>query len=63
MAYGKIYWQEFFLGGVSRDFSKDKLSEISLNGTVYDFSIDRSTTAKEDILNIQKYQLNENDID
>ena len=30
MAYGKIYWQEFFLGGVSRDFSKDKLSEISL---------------------------------
>ena len=29
------------------------MSEISLNGTVYDFSVDHSEVGIEDILNIQ----------
>ena len=29
---------------------KDKQSEISLNGTVYDFSVDHCSIKKEDIL-------------
>ena len=30
-------------------------SEISLNGTVYDFSVDHSSIKKEDIVNIHQY--------
>ena len=31
------------------------MRETSLNYTVYDFSVDHSTTEKEDILNIHEY--------
>ena len=34
---------------------KNKQSEISLNGTVYDFSVDHSLTKKEDVFNIHQY--------
>ena len=50
-----IPWYEFCLGSISKDFTKGKMSEISLNGTVYDFSIDHSATEKEYILNIHEY--------
>ena len=33
---------------------KDEQSEISMNGTVYDFSVDHSLIKKEDILNIHQ---------
>ena len=49
-----IQWYEFYMGRVSKDFRKDEMSEISLNGTVYDFSIDHSPMEKEDVLNIHK---------
>ena len=42
------------MGRVSKDFRKDEMSEISLNGTVYDFSVDHSPMEKEDVLNIHK---------
>ena len=32
-------WHEFCLGTVSKEFTKDELSEICLNGTVCDFSV------------------------
>ena len=35
-----IRWYNFYLGSVSKDFTKDEQSEISLNCTVYDFSAD-----------------------
>ena len=35
---------------ISKDFIKDEQSKISLNGTVYDFSVGQSSTKKEDIL-------------
>ena len=49
---GNISWNNFCLGSVSPDFTKDEQSEISLNGTVYDFSVDHTLIKKEDILNI-----------
>ena len=42
----------FYLGSVSKDFTKDELSKISLNGTIYDFSIDHSSIGKQYIFNI-----------
>ena len=43
------------LRSVSKDFTKDELSAISLFDTVYDFSVDNSAIEKEDILNIHEY--------
>ena len=40
---------------VPRDFKKDEQSEISLNDTIYDFSVDRISVVKENILNIYEY--------
>ena len=54
-ANDKISWCNFYLGSVSEDFTKDEQSEISLNGTVYDFSVDHSSIKKEDTLNIHQY--------
>ena len=44
-------WYTFCLGGVSKDFTKDGQSEISLNGTVYDFSVDIVQLKKKTYLN------------
>ena len=38
-----------------KDFTKDEQSEISLNDTIYDFSVDRISVVKENILNIYEY--------
>ena len=45
----------FSLVNVSRDFTKVRMSEISLNGTVNDIWVDDNTIEKEDILNILEY--------
>ena len=45
----------FLLRRVSNGFKKDELSNISLNGTVYDISVDYSRLEKENILNIHEY--------
>ena len=41
---------------------KDEQSEISLNGTVHDFSVDHSSIKKEDILNIHQYSMTKDNI-
>ena len=51
MAKDTISWHNFCLGSVSKGFTKDELSEISLNAIVYDFSVNHSLTKKEDIHN------------
>ena len=38
-----ISWYNFCLGSKLKDFTKDELSENSLNSTVHDFSIDHSS--------------------
>ena len=50
------------LGSVSKDFTKDEMSDISLNNTVYDFSVDDSAIWKEDILNGDEYLMKKNNI-
>ena len=53
-------WYNFFLGSVLKDVSKDQESEISLNGTVYNFLVDHSSIKIENILNIHKFLLAKN---
>ena len=43
-------------------FTKEEQSEISLNGTVYDFSVGHNSIKKEDILNIHQYLMIKNNI-
>ena len=45
-AKDNISWYNFCFGSISKDFTKDKQSEISLNGTVYDFPVDHNSTKK-----------------
>ena len=54
MYINNIDWYEVNLESVSKDFTKDKQTEISLNGAVYDFSVNHSLIEKEDILNIHE---------
>ena len=51
-AYDNTIWHLFCLRSVSKDFTKYELSKISLNGTIYDFSIDHSSNGKQYIFNI-----------
>ena len=55
MANDNISWYNFCLGGVSKDFTKDKQSEVSWNGTANDFPVDYNSIKKEDILNIRQW--------
>lgn len=55
-----IAWYEFCLGNISKYFTKGELSEISLNGTAFDFSVDHSPFEKEDVLDIHEYLIKKN---
>ena len=55
-------WYNFCLGRVSKDFTKDVQSKLSLNATVYEFSVDHSSIKKEDILNFHEYLIVEDNI-
>ena len=57
-----ISWYNFCSGSISKDFTKDEQSEISLNGNLYDFSVDHNPSKKEDILNIHQYLMVKNNI-
>ena len=48
-------WYNFYLESVSKDFTKDEQHD-------YDFSVDHSSTKKEDILNIHEYLMVKNNI-
>ena len=47
-----ISWYNFCLRSVSKGFTKDEPCVISLNNTLYDFSVDHTSIKKEDIFNI-----------
>ena len=55
-------WYNFCLGSVSKYFTKNETSEISLNVTAYDFSVDQSPVQKEEILNIHVCLMKKNTI-
>ena len=52
----------FCLPSISNGFSATQCRQVSLNGSVHDFSADYNYTNKPDILNIPKYLLNQNNI-
>ena len=53
---------QFCLGTISNGFRATEPRGVSLNGNVYDFSVDYNSIDKSDILNIQKYLMTKNDI-
>ena len=55
-----IIWYNFGLESVSKDFTKDEQSQISLNGTAPDFPVDHSSIKKEEILNIHQNSMIKN---
>ena len=59
---GNVGWCNFCLGNESKDFTKDEQNEISLNGTVYHFSVHHRSIKKEDILNIHQYLMFKNNV-
>ena len=50
----------FSFWSIAGGFSATEPREVSLNGNVYDFSIDYSSVDKYDTLNIHKYLMNKN---
>ena len=50
----------FYFWSIAGGFSATEPREVSLNGNVYDFSIDYSSVDKYDTLNIHKYLMNKN---
>ena len=46
---------QFRLGSISNGSSSTKPRETSLNGNVYDFTVDFNSIDKSDTLNIHKY--------
>ena len=50
------------LGSISIGFSATESTEVSLNGNMYDFSVDYSSIDNSDVLNICKYLMTNNNI-
>ena len=50
----------FCLGGISDGFSATEYREVSVNGNVFDFSVDYNCIDKSNILNIHKYLMIKN---
>ena len=53
---------QFCFGSASNGFSNTQSREISLNGNVYDFSVDYNSIDKSDVVNINKYLMTKNNI-
>ena len=53
---------EFCLGSVFNGVSTTESIEVSLNGNVYDFSVDYNYIDTSDIVNIHKYLMTKNNI-
>ena len=52
----------FCLGSISDRFSATECREVSLNGNMYDFSVNYISIDKSSILNIHKYLMTKNNI-
>ena len=58
----KIVATPLCLGNISKDWSVDNMNDTGLNGYVYDFSVDYDAIAVDDILDIIKYLMKNNDM-
>ena len=50
------------LGGLSKDYNKNRRKDTGLNGNIYDFSVDYSAIINDEILDIHKYLMKGNNI-
>ena len=50
------------LGNISKDWSTDNMKKTGFNGYVYNFSVDYDAIAVDDIKDIHKYLMKENNI-
>ena len=50
------------LGNISKDWSTDNMKKTGFDGYVYDFSIDYDATDIDDINNIHKYLMKNNNV-
>ena len=50
------------IGNISKDVSVDNIKKTGFNGYVYDFSVDYDAIAVDDILDVNKYLINKNNI-
>ena len=53
---------QFYFGSICNGFSATESREVSLNRSVYDFSVYYNSVDKSDILNIRKYLMTKNNI-
>ena len=53
---------QFFLGSISNVCRATESREVSLDGNMYDFSVDYNSIDKSEILNINKYLMTKNNI-
>ena len=51
-----------FLGGLSKDYTENSRKDTGLYGNIYDFSVDYSAIANNEILDIPKYLVKKNNI-
>ena len=50
------------LGNISKEWSVDNMKKAGFNGYIYDFSVDYDATDVDDIVDIQKYLIEKNNI-
>ena len=50
------------LGNISKDWSVDNMKDTGLNGYFYDFSVDYDAITVDDILDINKYLMKNNNV-
>ena len=50
------------LGNISKDWARDNMKNIGLNGYVYDFSADYDAIAVDGIFDIHKYLMKKNNM-
>ena len=53
---------QFYLGSISNWFSATESREVSLDGNVYNFSVDYNSIDKSNILNIHNYLVTKSNI-
>ena len=58
----EIFLYPLCLANTSRDWSEDNKKKTGSNGYVYDFSVDYDANAVDDILDIPKYLMKENNM-
>ena len=58
----EIVASPLWLGNISKDWSTDKMKKTGFNGYVYDFSVDYDATDFDDIKDIHKYLMEENNL-